>query len=203
MTTEGRTLDVSELPTVGFGHRGLLWWGTLGFMVTEGTTLAVAAWAYFYVRKNFDSWPPAPLQRPDLGVATLGLLLLLVCIPVMQTAAKKAKALDFEGARRWVVIAGLLSGVITGLRLMEFHAVHVRWDENAYGACIWLLLGLHASLVATDIFESFGLAVLLTARHQIKHLSDVEDAALYQWFLSLVWVPIYVFVYLWPWWSSR
>jgi hypothetical protein len=28
--------DVADLPTVTFGHRSLMWWGTLGFMVIEG-----------------------------------------------------------------------------------------------------------------------------------------------------------------------
>jgi heme/copper-type cytochrome/quinol oxidase subunit 3 len=200
-TPERRVLDVSPLPTVGFGHRGLLWWGTIGFMVTEGATLGIVAWAYFYLRKNFQQWPP-PLEAPALGIPTLGLVLLLVCIPVMQIASRKAQSFDVEAARNWVAVAGVLSMVITGLRFAEFHSLHVRWDENAYGAALWLLLGLHGTLVATDVFESFGIAVLLTARGQLKHLSDVEDAAFYQWFLSLVWVPIYVMVYLWPRWSQ-
>lgn len=201
MNGERRVLDVSGLPSVGFGHRGLLWWGTLGFMASEGATLGIAVWAFFYLRMSAARWPPPPLEAPALGVATLGLVLLLVCIPVMQAGARRARALDLEGARNWMLLAGVLSTAITVLRFLEFRAVHVRWDENAYGSAVWILLILHGTLVATDIFESFGLAVLLGARGQLKHLSDVEDAALYQWFLSLIWVPIYVMIYLLPRWG--
>ena len=33
--------NVADLPTVTFGHRSLMWWGTLGFMVIEGWTIAL------------------------------------------------------------------------------------------------------------------------------------------------------------------
>jgi hypothetical protein len=36
-------LDVSRLPTVVFGHRASTWWGTIGFMLIEGTTLSLVA----------------------------------------------------------------------------------------------------------------------------------------------------------------
>jgi hypothetical protein len=35
---------------------------------------------------------------------------------------------------------------------------------------------------------------------QRKHFSDVEDAAFYQYFLSLSWLPIYGLVYWGPRW---
>ena len=50
--------DVASLPTTTFGNRGILWWGTLGFIVIEGSTLAICALTYFYLRKNFYTWPP-------------------------------------------------------------------------------------------------------------------------------------------------
>ena len=29
-------LDIRDLPEFAFGHRSILWWGTLGFMAMEG-----------------------------------------------------------------------------------------------------------------------------------------------------------------------
>ena len=34
--------DVAALPTVTFGHRSLMWWGTVGFMVIEGSMFVMA-----------------------------------------------------------------------------------------------------------------------------------------------------------------
>ena len=45
-TTERQTRavdDVAHLPDSAFGHRDLMWWGTVGFMVIEGFTLALGA----------------------------------------------------------------------------------------------------------------------------------------------------------------
>ena len=34
-TVAPRQLDVSGLPTIVFGHRSLIWWGTLGMMAID------------------------------------------------------------------------------------------------------------------------------------------------------------------------
>ena len=43
-----------------------MWWGTLGFMVIEGWTLALLAAMYFYIRQNFLTWPPLRTPLPSL-----------------------------------------------------------------------------------------------------------------------------------------
>lgn len=192
-------LDVSGLPTTVFGHRGTLWWGTVGFIAVEGTTLAVAVWAYFYLMRNFERWPPFGAPLPDLTAATLGTIALLVMIPVMRRAARRAHDVDATGARRWLWAAAGLGGIVAVCRSFEFAAVHVRWDGDAYGSLLWILLGLHASLVLVDILETLAIAALLgSERRNLDHFADVDDAALYQYFLSLAWIPIYVAIYILP-----
>ena len=61
--------DLAELPTVTFGHRSLMWWGTLGFMVIEGWTLALIVAMYFYVRQNFLNWASMLVSRAFLEAA--------------------------------------------------------------------------------------------------------------------------------------
>jgi len=43
-------IDVSPLPKFAFGHKGLIWWGTTGFMVIEGSMFVMALIVYFYLR---------------------------------------------------------------------------------------------------------------------------------------------------------
>jgi cytochrome c oxidase subunit I+III len=67
---------------------------------------------------------------------------------------------------------------------------------------VWVLVGLHTSLLAVDLLETAVITALTfsTALEQ-KHYTDVEDASLYQVFLSLSWLPIYAAVFLLPrWW---
>ena len=56
--SEGRTLDVSQLAPGAFGSRSLLWWGTMGLVVIEGTMFALSIGAYFYLRTRSETWPP-------------------------------------------------------------------------------------------------------------------------------------------------
>src|SRR5438045_6572390 len=54
--------DVAELPTVTFGHRSLMWWGTLGFMVDRKSTRLNSShlgisYAVFCLKKNKKNQP--------------------------------------------------------------------------------------------------------------------------------------------------
>jgi cytochrome c oxidase subunit 3 len=192
-------LDVSALPTTGFGHRSTAWWGTIGFMVAEGTTLAIGGWAYFYLFRRFEDWPPAGTSLPSLVVPTVGLALLLLMIPVMRRASARAREMNVRATVRWLWLAALMSASIAVLRAVELQGIGVRWDDHAYGSILWLLLGFHGSLVFVDILETAGLATVLRSDRRLSsHFADVEDATLYEYFLSLVWIPIYVLVYILP-----
>ena len=80
-------------------------------------------------------------------------------------------------------------------------ALHARWDESAYGSAAWLVVVAHSTLVATDLLETGAIAGLsFSGRWRDKHYSDASDAALYQYYLSLAWVPLYVGVFWGPRW---
>lgn len=194
------TIDVSELPTTTFGRRNLNWWGTIGFMAIEGTTMIVAAASLLYIRGNFDSWPPRPILPPDLGVPTVVLLLLLVKLVPAWYSIEAAQRLDRAASRRWMALALLLGIAATAFRLLEFESLNVRWDTNAYGSIVWTILGLHTFLLAFDVLETGAILLLLGSEERLrtKHYGDVEDASVYEFFLSLSWVPLFLLVYLLP-----
>ena len=194
------TIDVSELPTTTFGRRNLNWWGTVGFMAIEGTTMIVAAASLLYIRGNFDSWPPRPILPPDLGVPSLVLLLLLVKLVPAWYSIEAAQRLDRAGSRRWMALALLLGTAATAFRLLEFDSLNVRWDTNAYGSIVWTILGLHTFLLVFDVLETAAILLLLGSDERLrsKHYGDVEDASVYEFFLSLSWVPLFLLVYLLP-----
>src|SRR5215211_5736660 len=71
--------DVSELPTNAFGPCSVTWWGTMGFIVLEGTGFALGIGTYLYLRVLAPQWPlSAP--PPDLLSGTLLTLVLLASI---------------------------------------------------------------------------------------------------------------------------
>ena len=194
-----RELDVTGLPDVVFGHRAIAWWGTVGFMVIEGTTLLVSVASYFYLRRNFDAWPPPPTPAPDLWIPTINLIVLLAMMVPMAIVQHAAKTFDRERVQRWLGISIVLGVAAVVLRIFEFDALNTRWDSHAYGSVVWVILGLHSTLLGVDLAESIAFFVLLRSPElKPQHFSDVEDASIYQYFLSLSWVPLYLVVFLGP-----
>lgn len=199
MIRERASVDVSHVPTVAFGPRSLLWWGTVGFMVIEGFTLLLMVVAYVYLRRNEVEWPPAPYAAPDLLVPTLNTLLLVLLVVPMRSVDRAAKRFDRGGVTRGLAITAVLTAVVAVLRWFELTALNVSYDTNAYGSAAWGIVALHGTLIAFDLAETATMAVLFYVGHaQKKHFSDASDAALYQYFLSLVWIPLYLVVYWGP-----
>ncbi len=192
-------LDVGELPDVVFGARDIMWWGTMGFVVIEGFTLALCLVVYLYLWKNFTEWPPAGTERPTLLAPSLQVAVMLLSHPLMTWLGRAARRFDLDRVRVGLLVATAWLGTITVLRAYELRALRVRWDTNAYGSAQWLVVVSHGTLIAIELVEIAGMAaVFWFGTVERKHFSDVTDAAFYWAFLVLSWLPIYVLCYLGP-----
>ena len=192
--------DISALPDYAFGHRMTMWWGTLGFMTLEGTGFALAAGAYLYLVWLNPQWPLAD-RPPDLSWATLLTVVLLVSLWPNQILKRNAKREDLGRVRGDLLLMSFISVVVLAIRAFEFSTLNVRWDQNAYGSAAWATLGFHTTLLVVDALETAVIAALfLFALVEEKHYADASDAALYQYFLSLVYVPLYALLFLSPGW---
>jgi cytochrome c oxidase subunit III len=196
---ERLTIDVSLLPEAVFGHRGVTYWATAGFMLIEGTTLVLLVAAYLYLRLQSAEWPPRPASNPKLLWPTVNLVLMLVKCWPMHLASKSARNLDSAGVRRWGTVASLLATTVLGVRWLEFESLNVHWNENAYGSAVWGIMAAHTLLLVTDVLESWGIvAVFLLHKEEAKHFPDVEDDAVYEYFLVSAWVVLWAVLYLGP-----
>lgn len=194
-----RHLDVSALPSDTYGTASPPWWGTLGFMLVEGTTLALCASAYIYVSRNYEGWPPLGTAAPDVLVPTLSVLLLLASLVPAHWLAKAAKRQDAAALRRIFAISVGVEVILVTVRALEFWSLNVRWDSNAYGSVVWFTIGIHTTLLLADLVETatFG-AIFWLDRYEKKHFSDADDVAFYWYFVVLIWAPLYVMIYLSP-----
>jgi heme/copper-type cytochrome/quinol oxidase subunit 3 len=199
MTDTRRSVDVEELPSVAFGHRSELWWGTAAFMVIETTTLAALVSSYFYLARNSVSWPPAGTPPPDLFWGTLVVILLVLAVIPKQRAIVVARRFDARSTIAWMVVSLALTTSAALLRIWEFGALNVRWDNHAYGSVVWALLAFNSLLLAVDIPEEGLIATYLASRHrEKKHFSDAEDSSFYQYFLSIASIITYLTIYIAP-----
>jgi cytochrome c oxidase subunit 3 len=186
-------IDVSALPTVVFGPRATTWWGMMCFMAIEATTLVICVATYFYLRKNFSAWPPEGTPPPSLLIPTISVIALLSSNGLAWAMDRAAKEENFARTRLLLVVSSLVGLALFGLRLLEFRSLNTSWDANAYGSIAWVTMGMHASLLLMDVLETGGLAVVyVLGRAQRKHYVHASENAIYWFFTTLSWVPLYI-----------
>jgi cytochrome c oxidase subunit 3 len=195
----GRALDVSPLPTIVFSHRNLMWWGTLGVMAIESTVFALAVMAYFYLRSHQETWPLTALP-PDLMWGTINTVVMLVSFIPAHLAKRAAERLELRPTQIWLVVSSLFGVAFAVIRGLEFSTLNVRWDSNAYGSVVWMLLVLHTTHIITDLIDTLVLTVLFfTGPLDGKRYVDVSENSFYWYFVVAAWIPIYLVIY----WGAR
>jgi cytochrome c oxidase subunit III len=194
----GPLLDVSALPSYGFSHRSLMWWGTQGLMAVESTVFALTVMSYFYLQSHAACWPPNE-AAPALLWGTLNTALLLASALPNHWTKQAAERLDLKRVRIGLVVCTAFSLAILAVRVGEFTALNVRWDADAYGSVVFMLLGLHTLHLATDAFDTAVLTVLMfTGPLEGKRYVDVSENSLYWYFVVFSWLPIYAVLYWAP-----
>ena len=192
------SFDVSSFPSYAFGHRSLMWWATFGLVLIEGTVFALAIVAYFYIRTRNANWPPG-VPVPELFWGTLNAGVMLASAIPNEWTRRRARKEDPAGVRLGMVVCLAFAVAFIVLRAIEFRALNVAWDTNAYGSAVWMLLGLHTVHLVTDALDTLVLAALMFAGPiEGKRFVDVSENAEYWWFVVLAWLPIWFVIYLVP-----
>jgi heme/copper-type cytochrome/quinol oxidase subunit 3 len=192
------TLDLSGLPAFDFGPTMTMWWGTFGFILIEGTGFALACGVYLYLAFSNEQWP---IGAPPPGLLWSGLITLTLLVSVWPNhiAKQNGREQNLRKVRRDLVIMSAIGIVLLILRVFEFFTLYIRWDQNAYGSIVWVILALHTTHLLTDVGDTIVLAVLMFTKHgHGKRFSDVEDNAVYWDFVVASWLPIYALLYWFP-----
>jgi heme/copper-type cytochrome/quinol oxidase subunit 3 len=190
------TTDLSHLPMHGMGSASLTWWGTLGFMLIEGSGFALVLAVYLYLASIAPEWPlGAP--PPDLLPGTIVTLVLVLSLIPNFLISRWARQEDLGKVRIGLIVMAVLGFVPLVPRAFEFSALNVLWDSNAYGSVTWFLLGLHTTHLVTDLADTLVLLAVMFSRHahNRRRFGDVQDNAMYWNFVVLTWLPIYACLY--------
>jgi len=193
--------DVAHFPGSATGARHLVWWGNLGFMLIEGTAFLLAGGAYLYLMGHSPGWPPQGDGLPDLLGGTVFTLCLLASELPNRWLSAQAKAKNERHVRLGSLLMTGLGLILIGIRALELGHLNVRWDQDAYGSVVWMLMVLHTSHVATDLGDT-GVQMVWLFTHEIgdDQYADVSDNCNYWTFVVLAWLPIYILVYWMPRW---
>jgi heme/copper-type cytochrome/quinol oxidase subunit 3 len=199
-------LDVSGLPTHGFDTREPMWWGNLLLLAIETTTFVIAVAAFFYLNQNFNVWPPPRTEAnslldplPSLGVATANVIVLVLSALVMIWVDLSARRAHKRPVQIGLLICLILNIGSMVLRGFEFPAVKVRWNSNAYGSAVWMILILHLMHLIVESAEAFILTLYVFNRKlDVLHRIDITVLAVYWYWVTVIYLPLYAIIYLGP-----
>lgn len=191
--------NLSELPDNVFGLRSIIWWGLMGFMAIEGMAFVLAVGSYLYVRSLNPDWPPPPDSLPGLLPGIVTTLILIVSEVVNRWLARQAKAMKERSVIFGLAVMVAFGLAATAARFFEFPVLHTRWDMNAYGSVVWLLMVLHTLHLLTDLADTIVFSIWCwTHEMDPKMFSETYDNCGYWTFVVVAWLPIWALVYLMP-----
>jgi cytochrome c oxidase subunit III len=193
-----RTLDVAHLPDVAFGDRSPLRWGMLAMIAIEGTIFGLLFATYLYLRGRVPHWPPG-VAPPALLYGTLNLVLTLLSVIPNELTKRAARQMKSGVAVAGLGVCVLWGIVLCVIRFLEFGALNVSYDTNAYGSIVWTMLGYHTTHVITDVADSVVLLWFALRGPLDGHrLVDITENAVYWYFVVLAWIPVYLLIYVAP-----
>jgi cytochrome c oxidase subunit 3 len=191
-------VNAAQLPSHAFGHRSMMWWGVVGMIAIEGTVFALAIASYLYIRVGSAEWPPVA-RPPELLWGTVNTLILLASLIPNEWTKRAAERYDLTRVRAGLIVCLVFSLAFLVVRVLEFRDLNCRWDTNAYGSAVWMLMGLHTLHLLTDAYDSAVLTALMCfGPVEDKSFVDVSESGVYWYFVVLAWLPIYAIVYFGP-----
>ena len=191
-------LDVAILDDHSFSYRAPIWWGNLLMIFIEGAAFALMIVTYYYIRRNFNTWPPERTYLPDMGVSSVNVVLQLISIAPMWYAAKLAFAHEPPAAvGRWLMVVVLFGIAAIVLRAFELRGLHTRYDSNAYGSITWMILITHLAHLIAGSLETLLIAlVMFIGPVERKHYTDTTVMAVYWYFVVGSWIALWLVVFV-------
>ena len=156
----GDALDVAELPSYGFAHRSLMWWGNAGMMAIEGVAFGFMIVIYFYLRSLSNAWPDGGTRRTCCW-GTINLAIILASAMPNWLADKAAADRDFAASACGSIVLLRLRRRAVRRALVRVHRAQRALGRRRLWSTVWVLLGLHTFNLVTDVADTFVLTAVM------------------------------------------
>jgi len=188
-----------RLPTQAASPDSPGWWGTVIFLLVDGSLYASLIFAYFYLWLVAPAWPPPGHPLPGAVWPIAGALLLLAG-SVAIAWARRLNGLDRGAHARLAVLlaAALLVGFLLtqGITLAEYGRAP---QSHAYASLIWVLVGYQGVHAAIALLMG-GFVWLRSRRGLVDAVRqrDFQVVSLFWHYTTGLWLVGLVLVHLFP-----
>jgi cytochrome c oxidase subunit 3 len=186
------------LPAGAIGYRASGWWGACFLVLSEAAIFAYLFFAYFYYSVQPQGvWVPGhhvdlTYSAPQLAVMVLG-----------SAAAWWSSRSALRGERLPLLLALgtmiLLSAAYIALAFADWFSKPYGFADSPYTSIYFVISGFHLAHVAVG-FLAFVMVLLWTLLgyfDAVRHL-PVTVAALYWYFLAVVYIAVFFVLYVTP-----
>jgi cytochrome c oxidase subunit III len=176
-----------------------LLFGTIVFLASETLFFGGLFAAYYTLRSETSSWPPAGVAL-DVPLAALGTALLVTSSFTLQAGIARARQGRRVALRGWVLVSIALGLVFLGIQAWDWWRL---WREgitvssHAYGTMFYSMTGLHGLHVLAGIALMFViLGRLAQGAYGDGRLEGAEAIAYYWHFVDIVWIGLFATIFL-------
>jgi heme/copper-type cytochrome/quinol oxidase subunit 3 len=190
-------VDLTDLPVNLQDRRSTGWWGMVLAIATEATLFGSLLSAYFYLRFNSETWPPAGVPLPELRLASIGTAVLVsssVVLVGVEAAARRGRVARVRFGLLLTTVLGVVFLVIQGF---EYASKGFGISDHAYGSAYYAITGLHsAHVVAGLLMLGFIQVRAWTGQLDADRHQGLQNAAVYWHFVDVVWIAVFSSLYL-------
>jgi cytochrome c oxidase subunit III len=188
-----------ELPAHVNDTRAVLWWGIVWLIAVEATVFIALIASYFYLKFYAPEWPMGGIEKPELLMPSIATAALLVSAVPVYWAGKGIQQGNQSRLIIGLAIGLALMTVVVVIKYFEFAGKGYSWETNAYGSVFWVLLGYHTAHVLLTILWTVILLIAAFMGYFDENRNlGVRVKALYWYFVSIIWLPIFFTLYLSP-----
>ena len=188
-------LDVSDVPSVAFGPSNTTWLANVFYITIEGMMFALMFASYFYLRTRVQQWPPGHLA-PDLRYGVANVIVFILSVIPARWVQKRAPSGDRAAIRIGLMVLAAFALLATAIRVFEFTTLNCRWSDDAYSSTLWVLIGMHAGHLVTELIETLVLlAIAFTDKMEGTRLADAAINSDYWYFVVVTGLLNFTFIY--------
>lgn len=198
MSANARTV-VPLLPSNLAGPRSPGWWGMVLFLVSDATGFVILLASYFYLQFYALQWPIGA-KAPDLSLPIIISAALLLSAIAMWFAVRSIRA-----GRVVLLLICLALAFLFGLAFLliqvlgSFPKLDFTPQTNVYGSLFWVIMVADAAHVAAGLIWLVAMFVRSALGHfTVQRYLGIQVAALYWYFLFVVWITIFGCLDLYP-----
>lgn len=195
----GDGAEYHGLPVWVSDRRSYHWWAMVMILAVLSVALATFIYSYYYLRSGISSWPPAPLDEPDLWLPAANTLSLLAAAIAAWWAAGAARRGDI-GRTTLGLLGSIASGTLFVIvAIFDLIRLDLQPSRSAYESLFVTIGGYQAAVViGGTIMSAVVLAWTRLGYVTSQRNLGVANMGMFWLYAAASWIVVYAVLYLSP-----